>query len=435
MFGSLPSYIKLRMALSQSSENIRSLQLRRLNNIVHYAYKNVPFYKNKFDKVGFRPSDRFSFEDFNKIPVTYKEELRLHGKDIISREFKEEELFTSRTSGSTGLPFKSYFDKDAWFILKYASKLRARRACGLKFGAKIVNIEAYNQRETAELNEAFAKRSRFFKLSYLSIFDDIENHLLYFEKFKPDVLYGLPSYFLELGRFISFKHKAWDTRRLIFTSGELLDTHTKKKLKGYFGENVFDIYGGTELKEVAWECRKHSGYHINEDLYYVEVFGGAEDTESSSEGELVVSCLINRAMPLIRYSVGDRARFLNSRCSCGLPFSMLSPISGREVDYFILKNGTKVSPYSLTMTVEPVQGIFQYKIIQHSKQDVELLIVPENTFKKITGSRDSQEILTEAKKLLQGVLGNDVRIKTTLCSRIPLSKNGKYVVVESRIRD
>ena len=427
MIGKIISYALLEKQKMASPESIRKLQLRKIKEITSYAYHNVPFYTKKFDIAGMRPEDINSFKDLEKIPLTTKEELKKAGDCIISKEHTKEELYTSRTSGSQGLPFTSYFDKNAWNTLKYASKLRARSACGQRLGARIVNIETYDKNQVEELNHT-AKNS-FFNIKYLSIFDDIENHITFLESFKPDVLYGLASYFLELGRIMMEMNLHWNENTLIFTSGEMLDVSTKKKLRMYFGNNVFDVYGSTELKEVAWECKEHKGYHINDDLYYVEFV----EKKGCEDFELVITSFVNKAMPLIRFSLGDHGRKLEEKCKCGLAFSMLTPMQGRDVDYFLLPDDRLVSPYMLTMSVEPIKSIFQYKIIQHSKEFVEFMVVLEKTGNEAI-SRTFEETIDEVKMKLGSVLGKDVCIQVTLCSRIPLGNNGKYRIVESMVK-
>ena len=87
--------------------------------------------------------------------------------------------------------------------------------------------------------------------------------------------------------------------RLIFTSGELLDPATRRAIEDGFGAPVFDIYGCTELKEIAWECPAHAGLHLNADWILLEV------DPPGSAGKILVTPLYSRAMPLLRYEVGD----------------------------------------------------------------------------------------------------------------------------------
>ena len=94
----------------------------------------------------------------------------------------------------------------------------------------------------------------------------------------------------------------------------------RKFIEKAFGAEVFDIYGCTEIKEIAWECEKHEGYHINEDDVYVEILHGESPAKPGEVGDIVLTDLRNKAMPLIRYRIGDRGLLIAGNCSCGRTF-------------------------------------------------------------------------------------------------------------------
>ena len=71
------------------------------------------------------------------------------------------------------------------------------------------------------------------------------------------MLYGFPGHLLRLAGTAAGRLRP----RLIFTSGELLDAVTRRGIEAGFGAPVFDVYGCTEIKEIAWECPTHEGYH------------------------------------------------------------------------------------------------------------------------------------------------------------------------------
>ncbi|MBU1935035.1 hypothetical protein KKF04_03180 [Patescibacteria group bacterium] len=421
----LYQYWKLKRHEKLSELDIKKIQWKRLKDILDHAYNNVPFYRKKFDDEGIKPSDIKTEEDLVRIPITTKEQLVSAGTDIFAEGYSPKNCFSSKTSGSTGEPFSSYFDSKAWDILKFASKLRARRACGLAVGARIINIEACSAEEANELNKK-AKKSPadlFLKKRFLSVYDKIENHIKFYNSFKPDALYSFGTYFSELIDFAKENKIEWHKPKLIFTSSEILDPLTRKKIEDYFGPNVYDIYGTTEVKEVAWQCTSKSAYHINDDLYYVEINNNGSYPENI--GEIVITTLVNKAMPLIRYSVKDLGCLEKGSCSCGLNFSLIKPVYGRYVDTFSLEDGRKVSPYQLTMSVEQVPGILQYQIVQKSKKDVLVKIKPDKGWNKESELKIDQE--------LKNALDPNVKIEVRLTGNIEREPNGKFKVVKSEI--
>ncbi len=403
----------------KSPDIIHGDQWRKLQKTLWYAYECVPFYRKKFDHAGIHPRDIKTPADLEKIPVATKEELRNAKEKIFAKGFSPLNTYSSKTSGSTGEPFISYFNITAWFLLKYLSKYRARRACGVSLFSRMVNIEACDQTKADTLN---SKLILFPRLKYASLFSDIGEHVKLFLSFRPHVLYGMPSYFLKLGEYL-IKHNINFKPKFIFTSGEMADQITRNKLKAYFGDIIYDIYGMTEFKEVAWECSKHEGYHINEDLYYVEIINNGKYDEN--DGEIVITSLANMAMPLIRFSVGDRGYKVEKPCSCGNNFSLIIPTQGRLVDYCILSDGRRISPYSLTMTLEPIQNISKYQIIQHSMTSFEI---------KIISSHFDSQMEFDIASRFESILGTNVVIKITPCVEIPREKSGKYRVVKCLVQ-
>ena len=118
----------------------------------------------------------------------------------------------------------------------------------------------------------------------------------------------------------------------------------RRYIKDRYAADVFDIYGCTEIKEIAWECERHNGYHINEDEVLVEILDGDKPVGWDEVGDIVITDLRNKAMPLIRYRIGDRGLLRPGPCSCGRTFALMAPSAGRSSDFIITPNGQKLSP-------------------------------------------------------------------------------------------
>ena len=387
----------------EKEESLQKLKWQKLIENINYAYEHVPYYRNKFDKAVIKPSDIKNSEDIKKLPITTKYDILGSELRYISDEFVHHRLYTSRTSGSTGEPFVSYFDKQGWFRLKLASKYRARNACGFSFRERFVIIEAMPIKEAQNYNASFSISNLLFKKKILSLYDSMHSHVIFYKKFKPQTLYGFPSYFVNLVSYLEKNSIKLNSIERIFTSSEVLNKSSRELIENYFKCKVYDIYGCTETKEVAWECPKHEGYHINEDLVYVEcIDSDGNNLEEGEIGKLVVTTFENKAMPLIRYFNGDMGKLLKRKCSCGRTFALMQPTYGRINDYFTLKDNTKVSPYELTMSVEDIKGIIQYQIIQKSPSRVNVYL---RTNKEYLSS-SHHKIMSNFKK----ILGREVKV-------------------------
>ena len=117
----------------------------------------------------------------------------------------------------------------------------------------------------------------------------------------------------------------------------------------------------TEFKEIAHECA-YGRYHINFESVYVET--EAEDDQTTPR--LLVTSLVNKAMPLIRFDIGDYAKLGHDACACGRESPYLIDIAGREAEFLQLADGRRLSPYLLTTAVETAPGLVKYQFVQHA---------------------------------------------------------------------
>jgi phenylacetate-CoA ligase len=114
--------------------------------------------------------------------------------------------------------------------------------------------------------------------------------------------------------------------KLLIGGGEGITPRTRAELETFWGALVCMTYASTEAATIlGFECTHRTGYHVNEFDFCVEIV----DADSEGYGEVVMTTVSRRVMPLIRYRTGDVARWLPEPCACGLPFRRLSPLRGR----------------------------------------------------------------------------------------------------------
>lgn len=405
-------FLQLQREQQLSKERIEELKWERFKKILKHAYDNTEFYRRRFKDVGITPEDINERKDLEKIPTITREDLRDPEK-LIARGFKKHKMDSSTTSGSTGRRTTAYFDKRAWLKGKFLLKLRARLACGLSPLDRLA-VFSEARAQNSPLKEFFL-RQKFF-----SILDPIEKLIPEIENYNPSAMYGFPSHFSLLAER---KTDGMNPSR-IFTSSEMLDLNTRRKIESGFRAEVFDVYGCTELKEIAWECQEHSGYHINSDWLLVE-FIRNENEGMEGGGSIVVTSLYNYGMPLIRYVVGDTGHLIEDRCPCGRGLSLMNPTLGRSVDYFILPEGAMVSPYAMTCAIENIEGMKQYQIVQEERGYALVNVVPNDRFNQ----ESEQGIKFALEKVLPGV-----KVYVNLVDEIAREKSGKYRIVVSEVK-
>ena len=405
-------------------ETLKQLQWRKLQSAIHYAYENVPFYQKRFDDCGLKPTDIRSASDMLRIPILTKDEFRNAGAAVLAKGYHPSKLRQSTTSGSTGQPTDSYFALTDWFILKYLLKARSKMICGfLPSIHKVVIVSSQPENWAAKENTKII--NKFLRRHILSINQDIEQHIKLYKKFKPAVLYGTVSYLNELKDYLIKNDIRWFKLKMIFTSGEIRDPHSRNGIEAALGCPSYDIYGSTELKEVAWECPHKTGYHVNIDAYYLEFINHAGHVGEYEEGRIIITSLSNPAMPLIRYDLGDRGIYTSRTCSCGNNFPLILSIKGRTVDYFNLGDNRKIAPFTLIVALHDCasHAIRQFQIIQKSADWVVIKVVPNRKYTK--------GIEAQLLQIYRRILGRNVNTQIEIVESIQREGSNKYQIVKS----
>jgi phenylacetate-CoA ligase len=409
-FRSLKSYRRLDQEQWLPAGELEARQHRRLEQILRHAYEQIPHYRKAFDEVGIHPGEIQSKNDLVHLPLLKREHLR-ELSESIARSPAAARLQSSFTSGSTAEGARTYFDDEAWLLGKYLLKLRARLACGVRPWDRIAQFQWIPNRDTPFRRHLLRQKS-------FGIDRDFDDVLSAARSYRPTVLYGFPGYLQKLGKAARDELKA----RLVFASGEMMSARMRTAIEEAFGATVYDVYGCTEMKEIAWECEQRRGYHINADWLVVEIL--AKPSGDVPAGSIVVTSLYNYAMPLIRYVVGDIGRLVEGACGCGRTLPLMAPDTGRAVDYVVLRDGREVSPYTVMTPVEALSGVSQFEILQEDLDRLLVRVVPSPTWGEIT----RETIQRSMNEILPGV-----RIEIALVEKIEQQYAGKYRIVQSRV--
>lgn len=392
----------------RSPAELDRLQWRRLGALLSHAQASSPFWRERLAALGAAPADIRTRADLARLPVTTRADLR-QPDHLLATGFARDRLKAAMTSGSTGRRTISYFDRDAWLIGKHLLKLRARHACGLR---PTDRLALFQEADPGRRDTGFGGRVRSF-----SIHVPPERIAADVAAFAPTVLYGFPGHLLRLGLAAAGRLRP----RLVFTSGELLDRATRRQIECLFAARLFDVYGSTEAKEIAWECPAGAGYHVNADWLLVETVP-ASDRPGVMGGRILVTSLYNRAMPLIRYELGDSGVLLDGPCPCGRGLPLMQPTLGRCVDYFVLADGVTITPYDLTCAIEHLPGLARYQIIQRSRRRVEVLVEPGAGFEPSVGGA----IQSALRSVLHGLTP-----EVSVVDRLQHEPSGKFRIVRS----
>ena len=392
-----------------SANKITRYQEQQLVRMLRYATENVPHYRD----LGIAASRITSHADLDRFPVLTKRKLQENQAELLADGFSLDTCKTSITSGSTGEPTTSAFDNTTWLLCKYTLKIRRLLDYGVGIGKRVLLVSEMRPEEIAASTQ-ISGAGILFGQRYVSIHQPVAEGLRAIRSFRPHALYAFPSYLAELLEYCEQHREPLPGLRTIFTSSEVLTDGLRQRLIDAFSADICDVYGNTEFKEVAWQCRS-GRYHINFESTWVETIDVADD----GFGTVLLTTLINRAMPLIRYRVGDRVCAGEGECDCGRSGPWLAAVSGREVDMLVLADGRRLSPYLLTSIIELDPGIRRYQIVQDSPSDLEV---------RYLSLSDGAVNEAQLSRSLAGVLGESLQIRFERVAGLPRTERGKQKV-------
>ena len=342
-----------------SPDALRALQERKLRRVVRHAYERVPYYRGLFQRSGLHPDDIHTLEDLPKIPVSYKQDLLASGaEELLTMGVRPEGCHITNTSGTTGQP-----------MVVYTNAAESRLLRGLEVrGMHVIGRRWHDH--TAVLGIAHTRPRPLHQRLGINRTSAILNHLPLEEQgrllqtLQPDLLWAYPSILTAVLHRVQYRLGRLARPRLLITSSEMLDPWVRQQLEVDPGPELFNWYGCMEVGRIAFECPAHEGLHINADHVIVECLRERGPDGTGEPGTVVVTSLDSFTMPFLRYALGDTARILPQRCSCGSSFPLLDLVLGRNWDMIVLPDGTLYPPGVAGLALQGSDWIRHFRTVQ-----------------------------------------------------------------------
>jgi phenylacetate-CoA ligase len=406
---------RVKLTLAQSSYNIQRKQSEDLFKHLNHVKNHSVYYKQlKIDKCN-NPSLWLK-----KFPLLTKDIIR-NNTGIILTESRDK-LICNSTSGSTGVQTNIYINKMEQSLIR-ALQTTWWRWAGYDMGEPIFQTGLATRR-------TFEKRLKdfFFRTHYQFAFGlteaNTQKGLEWARKTKP-FLGGYASSLYVLSELA--ENKGIKMKSAVSWGDKLFD-HYRKNIEQAFGCKVYETYGTGEGLMLG--AQKDLGYLYLMDPYFVVELLDDEGNEVA-EGEIghvVVTSLIHKAMPLIRYKVGDLAIKLPRNQypkEKELGLSLFQKIIGRETDIVETPLGKKLIVHSFTGVFEYYPEINQFQVVQRTK---ELL-----TIRYIIGVNFKPAVLEKIKNQLDTLAEELLNIDFIRVDEILPSKSGKPQIVIKEI--
>ncbi|MCD6342491.1 MAG: phenylacetate--CoA ligase [Spirochaetaceae bacterium] len=412
---------------SMEKQNLEQLQIERLQATLHRVYRNVSFYKALYDKEGIQIDSIKSLDDLKKLPFTTKNDLRQsYPYEAFAVPLRDIVRIHS-TSGTTGKPIVVGYTKND---LKTWSSLVAR----------ILSAAGVTSHDFVQIAFDYSLSTGGFGFHYgaekigASVIpysgDDVMKQIQVMKDYRTTTLVSTPGYALHVASLM--EEMGRDTQELNLSTGlfgsEPWSENLRKEIESRLKIEAFDNYGLTEIigPGVAFECEKHSGLHVNEDHFILEIINPdtLEEVPSGEQGELVFTTLTKEGFPLIRYRTGDISSIVEGNCTCGRTTARIRRISGRTDDMIIV-DGRNIFPSNIEEILFEIEGVEPHFQIVLSREDgvdiIELKVEVTPNFLPFDEIRKVQVFQEKIAQLLTSQLG--IHAKITLAEPKSLKRS------------
>lgn len=415
------------------NKRLREYQLDKLNDVLKYAYNNSSFYNELYSKI--KPEDLVikKFDDFRKIPVLKKESLKKAIKDnsIRAKNYNPKQLYYTSTTGSTGQPLELFFDKEC---INKRSLVLNRIMDSIKLKSYYRTIFIWRDKKLS-IPQKVLKKTGFFlpiqvgdfnnPVSSATTKESLDEIVEKIRAFNPEVIRGYVSAIYVIASFLRQKGIKLKALRSVITSAEYLPEVLWKEFEEIFGCPVYNLYGGSEAPAIAVNNNQNHYMNLSEDLYFVEVLNEEGQPVIPGEAGLItITDFTSKAMPLIRYQIGDIAtideKFYDLTTD---QYRYLCSVEGRTNDIFELEDGSIIFSHLWYIVFRDEAWIDKFKVIQETKSKIIIYIVPF-----ILEQEKLEDLRKRVETMYTGIIFNWMIVE-----RIDLEKGDKFRAVMSKV--
>lgn len=413
---------RVEAALRAGPDALRREQWTAVRDMLSYAGERVPFYRDRFEGAGVVVESLTGIEDLARVPILTKEEMRRDPMRLLDPTLDVSRLNRSGTGGTTDSPIPFFYDDDrrdmklaemevfrSWYGWTPSSKVAYLWGAALD----IPDLGSWKYR----VRSRWVERRLYLLAARLnpSIMDEYADRL---DAFGPEIIqaYSNPAHILA-AHLLATGRRVRPPKAVIVTA-EPCTAAQRAIIAEAFGCPVHSFYGAREAGYIAAECPEGGRFHVNAHGLHLEIVKEGRPVATGEMGHVILTDLLNLAMPLIRYQIGDLAALSPDHCPCGRALPVLEFFAGRETDVFVTPDGDLVPGVSLCdRVVTECAGFAQLQFIQD---------VPEKLVVKLVKGPDYSDrdmrVLDEA---LRDYFGGRLAIEKVFVDDIPRAASGK----------
>lgn len=415
----LPWILRLRRSAA-SRDDARRRQRTFLRHVVRHAAKNVPIHQKRFRAAGIDPDAVGDLDDLTDLEPTDKADYQQGPLDhVVARGLVADRLHKRTTSGSSGEPMSIYRSPIDQQLLA-ALWRRAMGGFGIGLRDRVMSMRFHGAPPAGPILTSLRRvgLSHDVSVSVLEAPEQLVDRII---EAKPDVIIGYPGILSEI---VANRDLSEIGVRLIVCGAEVLTPPTRSLIaKGFGGAKVVELYGSHEFQLIASQCPVGDALHLCDDGVAVEILRDGKHATKGESGELVATALHSHAMPFIRHRLRDVVVRGDDECPCGAPYSTLSVVCGREIDYLHFGGERLVHPYTVFPTIQSADWVRRFQLVQRRLDEV--------TLRAVTTRAPSDDEITALERAVARDLGAGASVRVKLEHTIDAEANGKFRIVQS----
>ena len=421
----LNEYDRLQWA---SPEQIAAIQWRKLQFLVRHCWDEVPYYRRRWSEAGAAPGEIRSLEDFARLPVLTKQDIRANYDDLHARSYRGRMLYKT-TSGSTGEPLLLGYTRES-YERRTAVMWRGYTWAGARMGRRTLYLwggPLSGGFTFARVKDRIFQHAQNQKVlnTYSMSGADMTAYADQIDRFRPEVIVGYVNPLVRLGRWLLAAGRRVHRPESIVGAAEALHDFQRRILEDAFGCKAYDAYGCREFMLIASECAEQNGLHVNADHLVVEVVSPRPALDGSQVGELAITDLHNLGMPFVRYLNEDLATLATGGCRCGRGLPRLARVAGRRLDALRAPDGRVVPGEFFPSMFNNAPGVQHFRVRQKSLDRLDIRVVADAAFDAQTERRCIEDI--------GRVFGPSTTVAIERVESLPANLNGKVRVTVSEI--
>jgi len=410
-------------ALGWSDARKRDWILTQLRGAVRRAYRETSFYRAQLDAVGFDPAADFQFADFARLPVLDREAIQSAGAGLLSRAIASEALRRDATGGSTGTPTEIWMGPEelGW---RESGMIHFMERIGLPSGSRTAFLWGHHLDPVAsdgfkERMYSFMENVRWFECLRRSPTQLRHDHRE-LERWRPRCLIAYASALGALADVVQAERQRphYPTQCFVTGAEKLMPRH-RELIEQVYQRPVHERYGSRDVGLMAFQVVAAGDADFEVDWANILI----EPETPDGNSPILVTKLHADGMPMLRYRIGDVARF-PSESRPGHPALRLREILGRAADRVWLADGSWVDGITFPHMFKD-QPVREFQVFQHPDLRVELRLVPASGFT----TESQQQILQTVRANLPGL-----EVRLALVDNIPRTKANKLRPVVSERR-